>query len=133
MFRKYTKSFLNDFDLGEIISRFNFKKFLFFEKNSFIYFENDPVTKIYFILSGEVEVLKSSGKEHKSLYSLGAGDLIGLDDALNGRLHTGSAHILKATNTVSVDKKDFLKFLKDHNEFNLWILKYLSCRINSLA
>jgi len=129
MFRKYTSSFLNDFDFGEIISKFDMKEFHTFEKDSYIFSENAPVSNIYFILSGKVDIRKSSNINIESLYS---GDWIGLEDALTGETYCNSAYALENTNTVSVRKNDFLNFIKLNNEFNLWILKYLSCRINSL-
>ncbi len=129
MFKKYTNSFLNDFDFDQILSKFKIRDFQTFEKGSFIFSENTPVTNIYFILSGKVRIKKST----RTLYEAGAGDLIGLDDALIGNLYSGSAYVVRDANTVSVHKKNFLNILKDSNEFNLWILKYLTYRIDSLG
>ena len=130
MFSKYTSSFLNDFDFGQIISLFDMKEFHTFKKDCYIFSENAPVSNIYFILSGRVEIMRSSFINIESLYS---GNLIGLEDALTGEIYSNSAYALENTKTVSVRKKDFLNFIKLNNEFNLWILKYLSCRINSLG
>ena len=132
MFRKYTNSFLNDFDFNEIISIFDMKEFHTFKKDCYIFSENAPVSNIYFILSGKVEIRKSSNINIESLCFIGSGNLIGLEDALTGEKYCNSAYALENTNTVSIKKNDFLNFIKRNNEFNLWILKYLSCRINAL-
>ena len=127
MFSKYTNSFLNDFKFEEIISAFDTKEFHSFKKDCSIFTESDPVS-IHFILSGKVCIGKFAGKKIESLYS---GDLIGLEDSLCGEIYCGSAYALENTKTVSVSKNDFLNFMQLNNEFNLWILKYLSCRFNS--
>ena len=77
MFRKYTNSFLNDFDFGEIISIFDMKEFHIFKKDCYIFSDNAPVSNIYFILSGKVEIRKSSNINIESLCYIGSGELIG--------------------------------------------------------
>ncbi len=133
MFSKYTTSFLKDFDFKEIISKFSLREFRFFKEGTFIFSENETVSNIYFVISGKVEIRKYPIKKIKSLYCIGAGDIIGFDDALIGENYFNSAYVLQNTNTISVKKNDFLNIMKSNDELNLWILKYLSCRINSLG
>ncbi len=133
MFNKYTNSFLDDFSLNEILSKFLNKEFRSFREGTFIYSENEKVSEIHFIISGKVQIRKKCNSGYKILYCIEAGDLIGVDHALTDDHYSNSAYVVKKTNTISVSKKEFCEIVKHNDEFSHWILKYLSCKINSLC
>jgi len=130
MFEKYSDSFLKDFDIHKKLSEVA-KKLVSFDKGTLIYSEHDPVRCVYFILSGRVEMRKLINEKNESLGYIGAGDLIGLDDALTGDHYSKTVYATKRTELISVRKNDFMILLSLDNDFRLWILKYLCLRITS--
>ncbi|MBV6479307.1 MAG: hypothetical protein HGGPFJEG_02078 [Ignavibacteria bacterium] len=133
MFEKYTNSFLKDFNFESLLDKFTQKEFLSFKSGDIIFSENDDVKDIYFLLSGEVNLCKRKNKEETELITtVHAGDIIGFCDALTTKKHYNSAVVIKDTNTFAVDKNELYNVTSKNDEFNLWVLKYLSNRIQRL-
>lgn len=133
MFEKYSNSFLKDFNFDSLLEKFSQKKFITFKKNDIIFSENENVSEIYFILSGEVNLCRiKPGNELEIISIVHSGDLIGFCDALTTKKHSNTALVVKETNTFAVTINDLLKITKTNDEFNLWVLKYLSNRIKQL-
>jgi CRP-like cAMP-binding protein len=131
MFERYSNSFLKDFDFNTLVNKFSQKNFLNFCKGSFIYYEKDLIASVHFILSGEVNICRFDN--NFNICKASRGDIIGLDDVLTGGYYTNSSYAETDVNTLAITKKDFMGLLMRKDEFNLWVLKYLSYRINSLC
>ena len=128
---KTTNPFLSDFDYNQIISYFDVKEFHTFNKGCNIYSQNAPADCIHFILSGNIEIRKSSKINTVSLGFAGPGHLLGLEDVLTVEKYSNSAFAMERTNTFSVEKKIFFNNVKRNVELKLWILRYLSRRTGS--
>ncbi len=132
MFERYTNSFLNDFNLDSLICRFEKVNFRFFKRGEFIYLMGDKVDSVYFVLSGEVNVGKYSDDDDvMSLRQLHAGDILGIDDAISESEHSKSAFAVSDVNLIAIKKDEFLELTSRRDEFNLWLLKYLSNKITA--
>jgi len=75
-----------------------------------IYREGGPADALYFVVRGQVSVLKSSGDERV----LGAGQTFGVTEILSGRLRTGSATASEETLVLAIEADDFFDLLA-HN------------------
>lgn len=130
MFEKYSNSFLRDFKFDYILDKFEKKTFHNYSEGEFIYCKNEPITNVYFILSGEIKLIKTEeDNDFKfTLSSLIGGDIIGIDDALMGMQYTNSSYVSKSANVLAVRRDDFISITNKNDEFNFWILKYLSSR-----
>jgi CRP-like cAMP-binding protein len=134
MFEKYSNSFLKDFNFDILADKFSRKEFLNYNKGSIIYREKDFIVNVHFILSGEITVCTADYNFEKEIICKALrGDILGLDDVLNGDHYMSSSYAETDVNTLAIDKKDFMELLKTKDEFNLWVLKYLSYRISSLS
>lgn len=132
MFDKYSSSFLKDFNFDYLLGKFEKKSFQNYSKGEFIYFENEQVSDIYFVLSGGIILVKKGIHTGNGIIcKYGKGDVLGLEDALLGKCYSGSAFITCNSNVLAISKDDFLKITGKNDEFNLWVLKYLSNKIVS--
>lgn len=131
MFEKYSNSFLKDFNFDSLLEKFSQKKFLTFKKNEIIFSENNEITDLYFILSGEINLCrKRNENEYELISTVHSGDIIGFCDALTNKKYSNTAIAVSAVNTFAVNKNELDEITKKNDEFNLWVLKYLSNRIN---
>lgn len=131
MFEKYSNSFLKDFNFDSLLEKFSQKKFLTFKKNEIIFSENNEITDLYFILSGEINLCrKRNENEYELISTVHSGDIIGFCDALTNKKYSNTAIAVSVVNTFAVNKNELDEITKKNDEFNLWVLKYLSNRIN---
>lgn len=136
MFDKYSNSFLRDFNVDTLLEKFPGKQFLNFSKGEVIFRENDFIVNVHFILTGEVNICRAKSEseyKYEKISVAKTGDIIGLDEVLYGDHYVNSSFAEKDTNIIAVTKHDFLELTKTNDEFNLWVLKYLSHRINVLS
>ncbi|MBS1517506.1 MAG: Crp/Fnr family transcriptional regulator [Bacteroidetes bacterium] len=133
MFEKYSNSFLKDFDFNVFVDRFNQKSFLSFQKDDKIYSRGMEALEVYFIISGEVSIGNDlPGGRMNLKYKLSAGDILGIDDALRNEKYIYSAYASKDTNVMAVPKEELISINNSNDDFNMWLLNYLSRRISSL-
>ncbi len=133
MFERYSNSFLRDFNIDNLLGKFRGVHFRTFKKGEFIYRENERIDFVYFILSGEVSIGRFS--DDSSVLQISkcfSGDVAGIEDAVSGRTYTKSAFAVTDVNSIEIQKSEIIELTKKNDEFNLWILKYFSNRINSL-
>lgn len=134
MFERYSNSFLHDFSLDNLLCKFSNVRFKSFKKGEFIYSENEALNSLYFILSGEVSIgLFSDDNGIRQFANCVSGDIIGIDDALSEKKYTKSAYAVTNVNTIEISKAEFIDLTRKNDEFNLWILKYLSNKINAIS
>ncbi len=134
MFERYSNSFLRDFNIDSLLGKFRGVHFRTFKKGEFIYRENERIDFVYFILSGELSIGRFS--DDSSVLQISkcfAGDVAGIEDAVSGKAYTKSAFAVTDVNSIEIQKSEFIELTKKNDEFNLWILKYFSNRINSLS
>ncbi len=134
MFERFSNSFLNDFNLDMLLGKFKSIRFRFFRKGEFIYMENEEAAAVYLVLSGEISIGSfSDDSDVRAISCSRSGDVIGFDDALSGSRYTRSAFAASDVNAVEISRSEFLDLTRRNDEFNLWMLKYLSRKIDMLA
>lgn len=133
MFEKFSNSFLKDFDFNLLIDRFENKTFRSYLKGDYIIEQGDSPDEIFFILSGKIMIGNelTEGKI-SSHYELSGGDILGIENALRNENYSHSAIADLDTNVMIIPKDEFLSFKGINDEFNIWLLKYLSNRISQL-
>ncbi|HAY34679.1 MAG TPA: Crp/Fnr family transcriptional regulator [Ignavibacteria bacterium] len=130
MFEKFSDSFLKDFDLDFLINRFSKNNFHTFLKGDKIVSQGSSPAGVYFILTGNIEagtVLPDGNFIIK--YELSAGDILGIEDVLRDENYVYSAIAASDTNVMIIPKDEFVSVTGKNDEFNIWLLKYLSKRI----
>ncbi|MBK8983530.1 MAG: cyclic nucleotide-binding domain-containing protein [Ignavibacteria bacterium] len=133
MFEKFSNSFLKDFDFNLLIDRFENKSFRTYLKGDSIIKQGNSPSEIYFIISGKVKIgnTLTDGKL-STQYELTGGDILGIDDALRNENYSYTAVADDDTNVMVISKEEMLSFKGTNDEFNIWLLKYLSDRISKL-
>lgn len=95
--------------------------------------QGDSPDEIFFILSGKVIIGNMLPEGKMSIhYELAGGDILGIDNALRNEIYSHSAIADLDTNVMIISKEEFLSFKGINDEFNIWLLKYLSNRISKL-
>jgi|GEM_PF-1723798 len=133
MFEKFSNSFLKDFDINYIIERFENKSFRTYLKDDNIIYQGNSPDSVYFILSGKINIgnIMPDGN-FDSHYELIGGDILGIENALRNENYSHSAIAESETNVMIISKDEMISFNGINDDFNIWLLKYLSDRISKL-
>ncbi|MBK9334290.1 MAG: Crp/Fnr family transcriptional regulator [Ignavibacteria bacterium] len=130
MFEKFSDSFLKDFDLNFLIDRFNKNNFHTFLKGDKIVSQGNSPADVFFILTGNIEAgTELPDGNFITKYELSAGDILGIDDVLRDENYVYTAFAASDTNVMIISKEEFISVTGKNDEFNIWLLKYLSKRI----
>ena len=133
MFEKFSNSFLKDFDFNLLIDKFENKTFRTYLKGDCILDQGNSPDEIFFILSGKVIIGNTFNKDKiSSHYELSDGDIMGIENVLRNEKYSHSAIAVHDTNVMVISKDEFLSLKGINDEFNIWLLKYLSNRISQL-
>ncbi len=99
-----------------------------FEKGKTIFYEQAQGTSFYLILSGQVKIVMMSndGREH-TLGVLKEKDFFGEVSMLDGQPRSATAIALSDVKTVTLNRDEFHKILKDNPEMILKIM-YVLCK-----
>jgi CRP/FNR family cyclic AMP-dependent transcriptional regulator len=94
--------------------------------------EEDPVNQVFVIRKGQVK-LSCISKEGKTLNCkiAGAGDLIGLVAVISDSLSEFTAETLSPTEVKVIPSKDFLAFVRGHQEASMHALSTLAAEYKS--
>lgn len=92
---------LNSYDLFLVSNILNKRVF---KKGEMLYASEYPLEAIFFIESGQIELIRDGGEGNPSL--LGEGKIIGLIDMFSDQVRTGSAKALDAVTAYAVSKTD---------------------------
>lgn len=110
-----------------------FKSVRVFQKGATLYQQGSPVTGIYLVESGEVQVLLPTGPNQKQLLQVcGPGSVLGLSENMSGESYRVSAEAEEETTAAFIPRDQFLEFLREHNDFSMQVVRLLSEELHGL-
>jgi CRP-like cAMP-binding protein len=88
---------------------------------------------VYVVESGEVRVLLPTGQNERQLLEVvGPGTMLGLSENMTGENYRISAEAGDETTAVFIPREEFLKFLREHCDFCLQVVRLLSEDLHGL-
>jgi CRP-like cAMP-binding protein len=101
-----------------------------FAKGAFIFKEGDPATFFYIVYDGLVQVYKTSGSGKNVTFTISArGDTL-TASALSIDNYFVTAQTMNDVTVLRIAKKEFLSFLRTHNEIAMAIIAIMARRLN---
>lgn len=115
--------------LETLFRSFPGKQYMHFEKDDFLFREQEPAEGIFCMYSGKVKVSKQ-GKDHKEYITRLAkpGYLLGLSLFTN-KVYSNSAVALEATSACFIHKDEFIPFICNNPEVLIQVMKHLCYEI----
>ncbi len=105
------------------------RKDLHFKKGDVIFNERDEGEEMYFIDSGEIQIVKTIGDVDVNIASLSSGDFFGEMALITGSRRVASAISFTDCNLHAMDKEAFMSNITNNRNFVNRILVTLACRI----
>ncbi len=105
------------------------RKNLHFKKGDAIFNEQDDGEEMYFIDSGEIQIVKTIDDVDVNIASLGSGDFLGEMALITGSRRVASAIALTDCNLHVMDKETFMSNITNSMEFVNRVLASLACRL----
>ena len=101
-------------------------------KGNVIFYEDDPGTSCYIIVSGKVKIVVNAddGREH-ILGVLQENDFFGEMSLIDGQPRSASAICVEDTQVLVIQRDEFLKLLRSNPEIALKLLTALSLRLRA--
>ena len=105
------------------------RKNLHFKKGDVIFNERDEGEEMYFIDSGEVQIVKTIDDVDVNLASLGSGDFLGEMALITGSKRVASAIASTDCDLHVMDKDTFITNITNSRDFVNRVLASLACRL----
>ncbi len=105
------------------------RKNLHFKKGDVIFNERDEGEEMYFIDSGEIQIVKTIGDVDVNIASLSSGDFFGEMALITGSRRVASAKAFTDCNLHVMDKDTFMSNITSNRNFVNRILVTLACRL----
>lgn len=117
--------------LNKIIIESDQKKILKFQKDDFLYHENEDSAGVYFVITGKVKIIKGENKPAQTiLYLVKPGDVLGVHAVINEHSCTNSAVALVNTCVCFVPALEFRSLVNYNNEHKLSVMQLLCSNID---
>jgi HEAT repeat protein len=94
--------------------------------------EGEPGDSLFIIVSGDVEVVKSMGRQERILATRGAGEFVGEMAILDSAPRSATLRALKDVRVLSIEGDAFKSILLDRPEVAVSALRNMSSRIRAL-
>ena len=102
-------------------------------RGSKLYQKGTAAVGIYLVKSGSVRMLLPAGEDESQLLEVaGAGAILGLSESMSGDHYRVTAVAEETTTVAFIDRENFLKFLDEHPDFCLQVVRLLSENLHSL-
>lgn len=99
-----------------------------------LFHKGDPAAQVYVVASGRLKVSStSSGGDDVVLNLLDTGEVVGELPLLVGGQRTATVTALEASELVVLDRREFLRFVRDHPEAAVELLAVLGERVVRLS
>lgn len=120
---------LDEADLGVLAELCKVRAF---PKANVIFYEDDPGTSCYVVLSGKVKIVVNAddGREH-ILGMLGPNDFFGEMSLIDGEPRSASAIAVEDSRLLMVSRDEFVKLLRQNPDLTLKLLVALSQRLRA--
>lgn len=125
-------SFVQDLTTSEIEELTCFSSSQTLKDGELVFSEGDKVDAFYIIVSGEISIFVEKCGKDEPICILSSGDFFGEMAIFNNDIRAASAIAIKPTKILSIDKDDFLLFVKSHPELADKIKMILSKRNEEL-
>jgi CRP/FNR family transcriptional regulator, cyclic AMP receptor protein len=104
-----------------------------FSGGQIIFHHGDPGGLLYIIDKGKVKIAHSTPEGHEALLAiLGAGDFFGELALLDDSPRSATAEALEPTETLTLHREDFMRYIHDNPEFALHVLHTMAQHIRRL-
>jgi CRP/FNR family transcriptional regulator, cyclic AMP receptor protein len=104
-----------------------------FGSGQVIFHLGDPGGLLYIILEGTVKISNATPEGQEALLAiLGTGDFFGELALLDDASRSATAEALQPTQTITLHRDEFIRFLSDNPEFAYHVLQTLARRIRHL-
>lgn len=104
-----------------------------YQSGEILFTEGDPGDRVFFIMSGRVQVIKNlSNGATRELAVLGEGDIVGEMAVLDGRPRSATVTAIEATEVLEVAKDNFLHSMEQQPKLAINFLKLLALRIEQM-
>jgi CRP/FNR family transcriptional regulator, cyclic AMP receptor protein len=98
-----------------------------YPRNAVLFAEGRPVRGIYLLCDGRAKLsICAEGGKRLTLRVAGPGEVLGLGAALSNTRYEITAELLDASQVVFVRRKDLTKFLREHPEVCMQVVRMLS-------
>ena len=103
------------------------KRLAVFPRNTVLLAEGKPVRGIYLLCDGRARIsICSENKKRLTLRVAGPGEVLGLGAALTNTNYEITAELLDASQVGFVRRKELMKFLREHPEVCMQVVRMLS-------
>jgi CRP-like cAMP-binding protein len=121
---------LNQSELDELSSRLVMRRF---SAGQIIFHHGDPGGLLYLIRKGKVKITYSTPEGQEALLAiLGIDDFFGELALLDEAPRSATAEAIEATETLTLHREDFIRFIRNNPDFSLHVLQTLTQRIRNL-
>jgi len=104
-----------------------------YSQGASVFRQGRPAHGIYLIEKGEVRLtLPSSVKPERTFEVAGPGTVLGLSETMTGEAYKLSAEAVGPAEIAHVERATLLKFLRDHHQFCLQVVRLLSDDLHQL-
>ena len=104
-----------------------------FNADQVIFHLGDPAGLLYIITSGKIKISHSSSDGQEAVLAiLGAGDFFGELALLDDSPRSATAETIEPTETLTLHRDDFLKYIDSNPAFSRHVLNILAKRIRHL-
>ncbi|MGA7847590.1 MAG: cyclic nucleotide-binding domain-containing protein [Terriglobales bacterium] len=104
-----------------------------FPKGATLIQQDSAARGVYVIERGEVRVLLPTAQNQRQLLEVvGPGTMLGLSENLTGENYRITAEAGDETTAVFIPREEFLKFLREHCDFCMQVMRLLSEQLHGL-
>jgi CRP/FNR family transcriptional regulator len=121
---------LTDDDVGSLATRMIPRRFT---PGQIIFHLGDPGGLLYIMVSGKIKISRSTPDGQEALLAiLGPGDFFGELALLDDSPRSATAEAIEPTETITLHRDEFLRFLEKNPDFARHVLSILSKRIRHM-
>jgi CRP-like cAMP-binding protein len=109
------------------------KSLQLFSKGATLFRQGSVVMGVYLVEKGEVRVLLPTGQGQRQLLEVvGPGTVLGLSESMTGGTYRVTAEAGDRTTLAFIPREEFLKFLREHGDFCMQVVRLLSEDLHGL-
>jgi CRP/FNR family transcriptional regulator len=98
-----------------------------YPRNAVLFSEGRPVRGVYILCDGRAKLsICSEGGRRMTLRIAGPGEVLGLGASLSNSPYEITAELLDSSQVVFIPRKSLMKFLREHPEITMQIVRMLS-------
>lgn len=104
-----------------------------FSSGQIIFHHGDPGGLLYILSKGKVKITHSTPDGQEAMLAIvGSGDFFGELALLDDSPRSATAEALEPTETLTLHREDFMRFIQDNPDFSLHVLQTMARRIRRL-